>query len=302
VSIFSGDSAFVRREWPSPQQFNHCILAVRVGPATEAQTVLEHPALGRLLLFDPTDEHTRLGDLPEPQQGSLALVVAGEAGDLVQMPSLGPEASRMERRIEAILAPDGSISASLRERSSGQAAAEEKRLCRSLPPSDYARHVEAWLSREVGGAKMSRIESGSQETDGRFELAVAFSAPRYAQQIQGRLLVFKPMPGPARDLPPLVAEQRTHPVVVSPQALSESAHVRLPAGFEIDELPEPAKLEESFGNFVAGCEARAAELLCTRELVLRRATVPAERYEAVRQFFEQVRAAQEAPVVLARSR
>ncbi|MGH9903237.1 MAG: transglutaminase-like domain-containing protein, partial [Pyrinomonadaceae bacterium] len=51
VIIYSGDPTYVREEWASPQQFNHCIIAVRVGDETQAPTVVTHPSLGRLLVF-----------------------------------------------------------------------------------------------------------------------------------------------------------------------------------------------------------------------------------------------------------
>ena len=35
VSIFPGDPDYVREEWPSPQQFNHCIIAVKVSDETK---------------------------------------------------------------------------------------------------------------------------------------------------------------------------------------------------------------------------------------------------------------------------
>jgi uncharacterized protein DUF3857/transglutaminase superfamily protein len=300
VSIFSGDRGYVRREWPSPQQFNHCIIAVKVGEKTEAPTVLVHPALGRLLIFDPTDDQTPVGGLPEYEQGSLALVVAGASGELLAMPSLGPESNRLERRIEAILAPDGSVSASLRESSSGQVAADERSFCQSLPALEYAKRIEGWISRGVTGAKLSRIEPGPQASGGRFELSVAFSAPRYAQLMQGGLLVFKPVPVPPRRLPSLTDPKRRHPVVLPSEAVAETVQVQLPAGFSVDELPDPAKLEADFGTFTSSCEAKDGSVVCKRDLLLRPVSVPADQYGAVRHFFEQVRAAQEAPVVLAR--
>ncbi|HSO75562.1 MAG TPA: DUF3857 domain-containing protein, partial [Blastocatellia bacterium] len=48
VCIYSGDPFYVRQEWPSPQQFNHCIIAVKVGDETQAATIVSHPSLGRL--------------------------------------------------------------------------------------------------------------------------------------------------------------------------------------------------------------------------------------------------------------
>src|SRR5882672_3487818 len=39
VGIYSGDPTFVREEWASPYQFNHCILAVKVSDETRVATV-----------------------------------------------------------------------------------------------------------------------------------------------------------------------------------------------------------------------------------------------------------------------
>src|SRR5262249_4558424 len=69
VIIYSGDPTYVHEEWPSPQQFNHCIIAVKISDETPAATIVKHPILGRLLIFDPTDPDTPLGELPEDEQG-----------------------------------------------------------------------------------------------------------------------------------------------------------------------------------------------------------------------------------------
>src|SRR5215813_5146020 len=109
VRIYSGDPTFVRQEWPSPQQFNHCIIAVKVSDETQAPTIVKHPSLGRLLIFDPTDDDTPVGDLPDHEQGSYALIVAGDAGELLKMPVTPPEANRLERAVEAELSADGAL-------------------------------------------------------------------------------------------------------------------------------------------------------------------------------------------------
>src|SRR5919202_1263755 len=58
VAIYAGDPSYVREEWASPGQFNHCIIAVRVSDETQAPTIVQHPKLGRLLIFDATDDDT----------------------------------------------------------------------------------------------------------------------------------------------------------------------------------------------------------------------------------------------------
>ncbi|HMS39500.1 MAG TPA: hypothetical protein PKE69_04685, partial [Pyrinomonadaceae bacterium] len=77
IAIYSGEPNYVRAEWASPSQFNHCIIAVKISDTTQAASVITHPKLGRLLIFDATDPFTTVGDLPDHEQGSYALIMAG---------------------------------------------------------------------------------------------------------------------------------------------------------------------------------------------------------------------------------
>src|SRR4029079_14816711 len=43
VSIYSGDPNYVQANWPSPHQFNHCIIAVKVSDQTQANTIIQSP-------------------------------------------------------------------------------------------------------------------------------------------------------------------------------------------------------------------------------------------------------------------
>jgi transglutaminase-like putative cysteine protease len=112
VVIYSGDREFVRREWPSPMQFNHAIIAVKVSAETSLPTVIgELPQLGRLLIFDPTDPVTPVGDLPESEQGSFALVIAGTQGNLVRVPLLPAFTNRIELAVDAQMDAAGAVAA-----------------------------------------------------------------------------------------------------------------------------------------------------------------------------------------------
>src|SRR5438045_2680568 len=82
--------------------------------------------------FDATDSNTPVGDLPEDEQGSFALVVAGEAGQLLRMPTLPPEASSFDRQADVVLTSEGSITATVRERANRQTAAGFRRQFRGL--------------------------------------------------------------------------------------------------------------------------------------------------------------------------
>lgn len=300
VSIYSGDPTYVRAEWASPQQFNHCIIAIKVGDETQASTIVKHPSLGRLLIFDPTDENTPVGDLPSYEQSSLALIDAKDSSELLRMPVTPPEANQLERQAEVQLASDGSITASVRERAAGQAAVAFRREFRRFSRPEFTKRIERWVTSGANGASVSKVEPLDSSADGRFALDVEFSARNYAQLMQQRLLVFKPAIVARRESLLFTGGSRKHPVVLESNAYTETVRVKLPTGFEVDEMPDPLKLDAPFGTYATSYAVKDGNLVFTRTLVMRATTIPAEQYNTVRSFFERIRAAEQTPVVLAR--
>jgi hypothetical protein len=305
VSIYSGDATYVREEWASPQQFNHCIVAVKVSDETTTLSTIQHPDLGRLLIFDPTDEDTPVGDLPEDEQGSLALIVAGDAGMLLRMPALPPQGNRLEREITATLQPDGTVTASLREVSTGQGAVGERQQARTLTQLEYRKLIEHWITTGATGARITKIQNADEPIAGRFVLDVEFTADRYAQ-LTGRLFLFKPAIVSRREMLFLTEKTRKHPVVLNAVSMVEIARFKLPEGFVIDEAPDAIELslanarqgDSPCGSYSASYQAKDGELVCTRKLEIRATTLPPERYEEVQKFFERIRSAELAPIVL----
>lgn len=300
VSIYSGDPTHVREEWPSPQQFNHCIIAVKLTEATKAPTVIEHPKLGRLLIFDPTDDTTPVGDLPDHEQNSFALVIAGTDGMLMRMPVTPPEANKLERTIDVELSVGGAISAHLREESIGQASVGERRRYRALSRPDYLKMIERWITRGASGAMIKKAEPTDNLSEGKFSLDVEFDSPHYGQLMQGRLLIFKPAIVSRRESLVLTDATRKHPVLLDSEAYTETVRVKLPEGFAVDELPDAVKMETAFGTYYTNYEVKEGVLHFTRRMILRGSIIPASDYEKVKNFFATMRAAEQSPVVLAK--
>jgi len=301
VLVYSGDPTFVRDEWASPSQFNHCILAVRLPGNDALGAILDDRELGRLLFFDPTDPDTMLGDLPEPQQGSWALVAAGDGGRLVTLPKPGPQSKAIDRRVDAKLTPEGTLTATVREASMGQAAVSDRRLFRG-PRDVLARRLDAWATRGAASAKVGAFRHEDDPATGRLAVDLELEVPLYAQLMQQRLLVFRPVILDRREwVFPAQEEPRTQPMTLEDHAFSESLNVALPSGFAVDELPEPVVLESAFGTYTSRTEVAGDRLSFTRRLEIRRSTLPVEQHAAVRGFFEKVRAAERAQVVLVRT-
>ncbi len=300
ISIYSGDPNYVRASWPSPQQFNHCIIAVKVSDKTQASTIIQHPTLGRLLIFDPTDEETPIGDLPFHLQGSLALLDSKSETDLVRMPVTPPEMNQLERIATLQLTPDGGLSGQIKEQANGQTAASLRSEFRGMSKPDYTVKIETWLSRGITSAHLNKIEPTEDTGNGSFSLNLEFTANTYGQLMQNRLLVFKPVVVARREALSLTEATRKHPVVLHAIGFSETVRVQLPAGFVVDELPDPVKLQTAFGSYATSYEVKNNELVFKRSLSQQATTIAAADYESVRKFFESIRAAENSPVVLAR--
>jgi hypothetical protein len=297
VAIYSGDPLYVRDSWPSPQQFNHAIIAIRVSDATLPASI-EHPALGRLLFFDPTDADTLVGDLAEQLQGSFALIVADEKGGLVRIPMIPPEKSELRRQTELVLSPDGTINAKMEEISIGQAAAAMRAEFRLGSPADFVKRIESWISRTVPGAAITKVDPVQKADDDNFTLRAEFLGPHYAQLMQNRLMVFKPVIVDRRTEFSFSATSRKYPVVISSRQATDIVRVELPEGFKVDELPAAVRIETSFGNYSSSFEVTNRLLIFTRNVSMRPTVIPADRYSEVRSFFQRVSAAEQAPVVL----
>jgi transglutaminase-like putative cysteine protease len=300
VAIYSGDPFYVQNSWPSPQQFNHAIIAISVSGTTAQSASIETPGLGRLLFFDPTDPDTSVGDLPEQLQGSFALIVAEEKGALVRIPTIPQDQSQLQRQTDLVLLPDGTINAKLDENSTGQQAALMRAEFRLGSPADFVKRIEGWISQTVPGAAITKVDPVHKPGEDNFTLRAEFQGPRYAQLMNNRLMVFKPAIVNRRSGFSFSETSRKYPVVIRAQGFTDIVRVKLPEGFKVDELPDAVKIETSFGNYSSSFELTNGLLVFTRNLSMRLAVIPADRYPEVRSFFQRVSAAEQAPVVLIR--
>jgi len=298
VSAYAGDPDYVRPEWPSPQQFNHAIVAVLVGRETNATAVLEHASLGRLLFFDPTDEQTPLGELPVHLQGSEGLIVSADGGALVRMPLSDAAANPTTRRVEASLMPDGTLRATISRASAGHPASIERQIYRDLRKDEYLRAIEADVRRQIPRAQLTVGEVREDAATNRFELRMTLQAPGYAQILQGRLMVVQP-PMNRLELPVLTASTRETPILLEPLDETDVLDLAIPAGSSIDEVPEPLTRQASFGSFSIKWQTMDGHVSRNVSLLIRRSTVPAASYKEVRAFLDAFREAERQPVVLA---
>ncbi len=300
VSIYSGDRSHVHPDWPSPRQFNHAIIAVKIPDSIQLGPVVSHPQLGRLLIFDPTDPYTPLGGLPEDEQGSYALISAADRGALLQMPLLPASANRIESVVDAKVSPQGALEAARDVAYFGQRASDWRANFERTSASEIRTHMERSLARAVGSVKLGAFTHKDARDEGRLETHAEYAADQFGQSMQGRLLLVKPGVlgiGSGYSLP---AKERKLPIVLRAAEWHSTVHLRVPDGFKIDEVPDPVSLSGAYGKYQATWTPSGNEVLFRQSLEVNDITAPAVEYKAVRDFFDRVYGAESAPVVLMR--
>ena len=303
VAIWSGDRTHVRPEWPSPDQFNHMILAAKVADSVQASTTIATP-FGRLLIFDPTDEQTPVGDLPFYEQASYALVIAGDRGELVKMPVTKPAANLYEVTADATLLPDGKLSASVLNSKTGQPASRERHHHAAQNADEYKSSYQSFINNTAKGAIISKLATEDHFDKNKFDVKIDFSSPYYGQMMQGRLLVFNPS---VVEIPVSMSpvfpkdEKRVGPVVLSSGLYRKTVHIKLPDGFTVDEPPVPASYDTDFAKFSLAFKQEPGMLVVTEELRTEAVTIPPDQFTAVKKFFDNCRGADLQKTVLVKN-
>ena len=132
----------------------------------------------------------------------------------------------------------------------------------------------------------------------RFELAVDFTVLQFGQLMQGRMLLFKPgilVPDPDYLFP---NKERKLPVKLSSRARKDVVTVKVPAGFAVDEMPDPAQLESPYGTYRASWKSVGQTIHFEQQMEIRDAIAEVPEYPRVKDFFDKVAGGQAAPVVL----
>jgi transglutaminase-like putative cysteine protease len=300
VTITADDRNYVRPEWPSPMQFNHAIVAVHVSAAVTAPAVIETKTLGRLLMFDPTDSFTPVGDLPLDEQGSYALIVAASDGALLQMPVVSANDNRVESTVEAVLDAGGRLDAQVNRKYYGQSGVALRTTEKLQGSAELKKRFERSYSRRLPASSLSGISTQPHAEDSVLDVKLNVAVDRFGQVMQGRLLVVRPGLLTSGGEYGFSSRQRTAPVKLEADLRREFIRIKLPEGFKLDELPMLAKIQSRYGTLEANWTLQDGYIQMQETLEIHEALVPASDYPSVRAFFDEVAGAHNATVILVR--
>ena len=201
--------------------------------------VLKDPEFGRLLVLDSTDEFTPAGSLSAPLAGQKAVLVAGDRGRLVTLPSAQASSHRLERRLDLTVLPGRVLSARVESRFFGEFG-REARSDYHQSSLDRRRNLEGRWTRLWPGAVVGDYTVETEATDGAFVEKSTIS--RIPLTTSGTEIGVPPFPGASWDLDRVPLGKRKSPVdYVFPRTVHYEVSLQgLPPGAA---LPESQRLE-----------------------------------------------------------
>ncbi len=288
----------------SLDSFNHVILAIRLPddvPGAGLDSLVRHPRLGRLLVFDPTMPTTPLGRLPYYLQDNTGLLVAGGRGELLLLPRPAPESNVLDRRGQLVLTSDGALAGQIVETRRGAEADTLRYQIQSATEAERRKYLETFLSRSFASFSLQGFEFKNLQ-DARADLVVSyrFVASGYAKRA-GAYLVVRPrvVGNKAVDLASKGKNPRRYPIDLQTTGLARDEFtIELPEGWTAESLTKPVALDAGFAAYSSRAEAAGRSIVYRREYRLIEPLLPASRYDEALRFFLAVGAEEQQSLLL----
>jgi hypothetical protein len=296
VSCLLDTDNCVNPEFPSTGSFNHCITALRPPEDLDSLAIVDHPDLGRLLIFDPTNEITPVGFISEKLAHTYLLVGAGSCRGLVKFPDTG---TNSKHAVTATIDERGTLSGTVLDTLGGFAADYERRACRNLSPAEYKHLIGESMRTQTRDTQILDATHEDDTANNRFIITVRFDAPGYARRIGASKFLFKVAPVYRyRFIPETQKEERKSPIILPRINLTEDVTVALADGLEVDELPADISVEEKFGKLKFSARAEGNTIHVLMEIQTSPETLPAADYGKFREFFKAYDKARQATLVV----
>src|SRR5580704_169445 len=284
---------------------NHMIMAIRLPqdvPINSLYATVDDPQLGRLLFFDPTNEFVPLGYLPSDLQQNYGLLVTPDSGKLILLPLLPPPTNRLLRTATLTLGPTGNLGGAVDELRWGAPAGDSRAQFIGSSPSDREKIFEKFLGTFLNNFTLTHASLGNLDKyDENFILHYQFVVEGYAKTA-GDLLILRPRVVGDKGSNILTGKARKYPIECEGTTLqSDVFDITLPAGYVVDELPQPVEVKCDYATYKSGVEVKDNVLHYNRTYEIKGVVVPTEKLPEVRDFFHQVAAAEKSSAVLRRA-
>jgi hypothetical protein len=271
--------------------FNHAIVAIKLPPGITDPSLIatmQHPTLGKLLFFDPTDELTPFGKISGPLQANYGLLVTPEGGELVELPKQPAVMNSIERTAKLTLDINGQLKGEVKEVRVGDRAWSERWALRTVTKdSDRIKPIENLLAGSLASFHITKATLiNFQQTDQPFGFNYSFESERYAKNVGDLLLIRPRVLGTKASGLLETKEARNFPIEFRGPALdTDTFEITIPSGYEVDDLPPPVDAEYSFASYHSKSEITGNVIRYTRAFEVKELSVPVSESEDLKKFY-----------------
>lgn len=302
--VINTERGSVTPETPAHHGFNHAILAIRVpdgitSPALVA--TLQHPKLGRLLFFDPTDELTPFGEIRGALQANYALLVSNGAGELLALPQQPSAMNSIERTAKLRLDEKGTLIGDVEEVRLGERASSERWALRTVAKdSDRIKPIETLLGGSLSNFSITKARIVNLNvTDQPFEFQYGFESAAYAKNAGGMLLVRPRVLGQKSYGFLETKEPRKFPIEFEgPSRDTDSFEIAIPDGYVVDDIPDPVDADYGFASYHSKTEVKGNVIGYKRTFEVKELSVPVSRADELKKFYRIIASDERSTVVL----
>ena len=261
---------------------NHMVTAIEVPKGYDSpklRSIVTAKTGRRYLIFDPTWEKTPFGQTEHELQGSFGILMEGSDSQAIALPVLTPALNSIHRSASLHLETDGTLKGSITEKRFGDLSDHRRALYThgdAKEQNEYLDHVleQDFTTFKVSDFKVENVEALNKDLTTTYNIAV----DRYARPT-GALLMVRPRvlgnEAPFIDRKP----RATVPIdLTQTMQANDEYDIELPAGYTVDELPEPVKLDVGFASYESKSQVKGNVLHYSRTYTVREVALPAEKY------------------------
>jgi hypothetical protein len=278
-------------DMPAYQGFNHVILAIKLpDDLTDPSLIatVQHPKLGRILFFDPTNELTPLGQISGNLQDNYGLLVSRDGGELVKLPHQAAAMNGITRNAKLALDETGKLKGEVTEVRVGDRAYSQRSALRNVTKDvDRIKPIENLLAGSLSSFQITKATLINADlTDQPFGYKYSFESENYAKNA-GKLILLRPRVVGSKSQSILeTKEPRKFPIEFDgPVKDTDSFEIALPQGYEVDDVPPPVDADYSFASYHAKTEVKGGVISYTRTFEVKELSVPVSKADDLKKFY-----------------
>jgi hypothetical protein len=292
--VINAERGSIAQDSPAHNAFNHIILAIKLPDGVQDPSliaVIEHPKLGRILFFDPTNDLTPFGQIGGYLQDNYGLLVTPEGGELVRLPQQPASTNGVLRVANLTLDLQGNLAGDVKEWRSGDRARSERATLRNTAKTtDKLKPIETVLAGSLTNFQLTKANLLNADlTDQALGLDYAFQSSNYAKSAGNMLLVRPRVLGVKASGILETREPRKFPIEFEgPERDTDTFNIALPKGYVVDELPPPMDVDYSFASYHSKTELAGNTLHYTRTMEIKELDVPLTKMSDLKKFYRMV--------------